>query len=93
MFLLLIRHLITCNQSRLYARSSTKFVQIIDNFNIIVENGNAIFRSSIMELMMLASLPVCSITIRVSESEVTDALDTFEQLIKINLERRNRTYH
>ncbi|WP_019220889.1 HPr family phosphocarrier protein [Bartonella senegalensis] len=81
---ILSRHLNICNKRGLHARASAKFVQIVDNFNAIVEvekDGQTVGGSSIMGLMMLAASPGCNLTIRVWGPEASDALDALEKLI------------
>ncbi|ETS17017.1 hypothetical protein Q648_01178 [Bartonella quintana JK 12] len=80
----LSRHFNICNKRGLHARASAKFVQIVDNFNAIVEvekDGKIVGGSSIMGLMMLAASSGCNLTIRVSGPEARDVLDALEKLI------------
>lgn len=81
---ILTRHFNICNKRGLHARASAKFVQIVDNFNAIVEvekDGRTVGGSSIMGLMMLAATPGCNLTIHVWGPEATDVLDALEKLI------------
>jgi phosphocarrier protein len=77
-----IREFTIINKRGLHARASAKFVETVNGFEASVQvrkDGLEVDGSSILDLMMLAASPGCTITVEAigpDADQVIDALDT-----------------
>ena len=78
------RDLTIINKRGLHARASAKFVQLVGDFDAVVEvekDGVKVGGTSIMGLMMLAASPGCAIAVTATGPDAENVLSALEQLV------------
>ncbi|MEX0347073.1 MAG: HPr family phosphocarrier protein [Rhizobiaceae bacterium] len=72
------------NQRGLHARASAKFVETVNRFDaeVIVKKDNmAVDGGSILDLMMLAASPGCTIVVEASGHDADAVMDALDALV------------
>ncbi|MEW7008924.1 MULTISPECIES: HPr family phosphocarrier protein [unclassified Lentilitoribacter] len=72
------------NKRGLHARASHRFVQVVEKFDATVsvsKDNMKVGGDEIMELLMLAASPGCSILVEASGPEAVNVLDALEELV------------
>lgn len=72
------------NQRGLHARASAKFVETVNRFDaeVIVKKDNmAVDGGSILDLMMLAASPGCTITVEACGHDADAVMDALNKLV------------
>lgn len=79
-----IRILNITNKRGLHARASHRFVQVVEQFDAAVsvsKDDMTVGGDEIMELLMLAASPGCSIRVAADGPEAQGVLDALEELV------------
>lgn len=72
------------NKRGLHARASHRFVQVVEQFDATVsvtKDDMTVGGDEIMELLMLAASPGCSIQVAAQGPEASNVLDALEELV------------
>lgn len=72
------------NKRGLHARASHRFVQVVEQFDAIVsvtKDNMTVGGDEIMELLMLAASPGCSIEVAADGPDASNVLDALEELV------------
>lgn len=80
----LVRTAAITNQRGLHARAAAKFVKLAATFDAQVtvgHRGTEVSGLSIMGLMMLAAAPGCSIELKVSGTQASEAMEALFDLV------------
>ncbi len=80
----LVRIAAITNQRGLHARAAAKFVKLAATFDAQItvgHRGTEVSGLSIMGLMMLAAAPGCSIELKVTGNQATEAMDALFDLV------------
>ncbi|KIL97617.1 Phosphocarrier protein nitrogen regulation associated [Paramagnetospirillum magnetotacticum MS-1] len=80
----LVRTALISNRRGLHARAAAKFVKLAATFDAqitVSHRGTEVSGLSIMGLMMLAAAPGCSIELKVTGAQATEAMDALFDLV------------
>ncbi|ARJ66274.1 serine kinase [Magnetospirillum sp. ME-1] len=80
----LVRTAAITNQRGLHARAAAKFVKLAATFDAQItvgHRGTEVSGLSIMGLMMLAAAPGCSIELKVSGAQASEAMEALFDLV------------
>jgi len=79
-----IREFSIINKKGLHARASAKFVETVNRFNaevLVRKDGMTVDGGSILDLMMLAASPGCSIVVEARGGDAGDVMAALDVLV------------
>ncbi len=79
-----IRQFSIVNQRGLHARASAKFVETVNRFGadvVVKKDGMSVDGGSILDLMMLAASPGCTIVVEARGKDADAVIDALETLV------------
>ena len=79
-----VREFSIINKKGLHARASAKFVETVNRFNaevLVRKNGMTVDGGSILDLMMLAASPGCSIVVEARGGDAGDVMAALDVLV------------
>ena len=79
-----VREFSIINKKGLHARASAKFVETVNRFNaevLVRKDGMTVDGGSILDLMMLAASPGCSIVVEARGGDAGDVMAALDVLV------------